>query len=64
MDVDDNRNFSNSNNDFNNVLMQQDNNNDISVIIGKPEHVQSGIRVISKLWVILCHSAIMSIIMH
>jgi len=38
MDVD-----SNSNNDFNNVIMQQDNHNDIS--LGTPEHVQSGINI-------------------
>ena len=35
---------SNSNNDFNNVLMQQDNYNDISLILGTPEH-ESGINV-------------------
>jgi len=40
MDVD-----SNSNNDFNNVLMQQDNHKAISEILGIPEHVQSGINV-------------------
>jgi len=39
MDVD-----SNSYNDFNNVLMQQDNHNDISFKLGTSEH-ESGINV-------------------
>jgi len=34
MDVDNTSNYSNSNNDFNNVSMQQDNHEDISVIVG------------------------------
>lgn len=43
MDVDNTSNYSNSNNDLNNVLIQQHSHDDISVILGTPKHVQSGI---------------------